>query len=250
MPYKKRLSYIFYIFAFLFIVICGAVSFYLTERAGIYKVYGVKFEITGSQKDQYTSFQGELESIVESEFGKNIWNINLKYILSQVSELNWVQDVQIQRQFPNRMSVVVLPKRVVAHIKVSRRFSRPVTQGGDLLNKVKLLEVFDVPLLSHRPFLKNEALRERAAKILTNLPDSGDISMETISSVEYNRSVDKILFTLINHKFKFRLGNENIKVRIGRIEKVLEYLERHEMTAGVIDANFSKKVLVKRVGPR
>ncbi len=247
---KKKLSYILYIFIFLFIIICGALSFYLTEAVGIYKVYHVEFEITGPQKDQYAQFQGDLENEIRSEFGKNIWNIHLKGILSKFSKWNWIQDMQVQRQFPNRIKVVVMPKKVVAHIKISKKFSRPVTQDGDLLNKMKILETFDVPLLNYRPFLKNKSLRKSAAKILSVLPQSGDISMKTISSVEYDFLGDKILFKFINHRFKVHLGRENIRVRQGRAEKVLEYLEKESITASVIDAGFSKKVLVKRVGPR
>ena len=80
--------------------------------------------------------------------------------------------------------------------------------------------------------------------MLNEMPNEGLLSHESISEINVGKK-EEIWLTHLQTKSWIKLGDENTAIKSARVAKVLEYLDHNNLKGRVIDADFSKKVLVK-----
>jgi len=99
-------------------------------------------------------------------------------------------------------------------------------------------------LLQGSEFAKNQELRKKAVKVLEELPAEGLFSKRNISEMSYN-SKDGFWISMMTSNMKVKLGEDQIALKSRRVSQVMDYLNKNNVNAKVIDANLSKKVLVR-----
>lgn len=78
---------------------------------------------------------------------------------------------------------------------------------------------------------------------MAQIPAQGSFSKSTIADI-HRGTKGQILFTLRSRGGEIHLGRQQIGVRSARVSQVLDYLQGEPLDDKVIDADYSKKVLV------
>lgn len=181
--------------------------------------------------------------------GKSLWSLDLVQIEEELKKLSWISEHQVRRHWPDRLEVSVIPKEVKFLFVGKNGQLFPVLQDGVFLKAVSGENLPDVILLRGDEFVKNNDLLKRAIHLLAEIPEQGHFSKQTISELRYDAK-EGFHANLLKSPVRIKLGEEELNLRAERISQVLEYLETHQLDARVIDANLTKKVLVRlRKGP-
>ncbi len=236
----------------------------LRHRAGLFAVKEIPIEIVMPTGDianargamiTESELRNRLQLIVRSIEGKAIWDIDLATLRASLGRDEWVQDVLISRAFPSDIKVRVRPKTAVLVLISGKEEFFPVTADGQLLKALPPGQIPDAPLLRGQAFIdgpeKIESLkkREEAVHLITSLNDRGLLASRNVSEVSWS-ATDGYTLTLVQPKVDVKLGDDHIDVRAMRVAQVLNYLAVNNLKGRVIDASFSKKVLVRlRKGP-
>lgn len=162
---------------------------------------------------------------------------------------NWIEDFQISRSWPSVLSVEIQPQAVAFLIQSTEEgqassFFTPVTLSGDMLMKVDSKEVPNTIVIHDTSFLKNKKIRDGALVLLKALPTQGKLHPSQVSEVGFDKK-EGYWIRLLQSEVKINLGEEQFEIKSARVAQVLEYLENRDLKARVIDANLSKKVLVR-----
>jgi cell division protein FtsQ len=92
--------------------------------------------------------------------------------------------------------------------------------------------------------LASEKVREGALNVISSLPASGRMSAAQVAEIGFDRK-EGYWIKLLNSETKVNFGDEQFEIKSARISQVIDYLESRNLKARVIDANLSKKVLVR-----
>ncbi|HEY1080413.1 MAG TPA: cell division protein FtsQ/DivIB, partial [Bdellovibrio sp.] len=120
----------------------------------------------------------------------------------------------------------------------------PIIRDGTFLQEVDSKEAPDVALVEGEVFLKKPELRKKAVEVLEQIPSEGSFSKKTISEIRYD-SKEGFWMTLIKTGVQVKMGEDQMSLKAARVSQVVDYLESRQFDARVIDANLSKKVLVR-----
>jgi cell division protein FtsQ len=116
--------------------------------------------------------------------------------------------------------------------------------NGELLSAVTTQAAPDVPILVGEMMEKNLELRKRSVQILGEIPEEGSFSRKAISDLHFHPK-EGFWVRLVNNKIHVNLGEDGMRMKSRRVSEVLDYINTHNFQARVIDANLSKKVLVR-----
>jgi len=119
-----------------------------------------------------------------------------------------------------------------------------VTRSGSILPVKLSKQDIDLPILRGANFHKQEPLRSKAVALLTEIPTRGLFSKQNISEIRYEDKNGFVLH-LVNRNTLVKLGKENFAQKSSFIERAISYLESQRLEGRVIDARYSKKVVVK-----
>lgn len=176
--------------------------------------------------------------------GQRIWQIDVDQISSGIQKLPWVKEVYAQRTFPNKFRIEIEPRRIVlAHID-QRGIVTPFGEDGEVLPPTTATEFPKVPLTRDQRLIKDVELRTQLTAVVAQLPEDGPFSLETVGEISLEKN-GQISFTLIGSNSIVKMSNEDVPVKIQRITKVISYLKAKNLSARVIDSDFTKKVLVR-----
>jgi hypothetical protein len=117
-----------------------------------------------------------------------------------------------------------------------------VGRDASLLSRLK--SPIDLPLLRGAQFFEDVQLRRQAVDLMNEIPFEGVFHQGLISEVRFDKHKGFELL-LTNGWTRVNMGKEDFSRRVRFIERVLNYLQEHKMQARVIDARFSKKVVVR-----
>lgn len=184
----------------------------------------------------------ELESDMQTQKGRSLWTLDLSEISEVLEQKTWIEDHSLSREWPNALVVTLKPQEVKA-LLLSKKQLVPVIHEGRLLNPIEAKLAPDVVVLEGAAF-ENETLRRKAVQVLSEIPEVGAFSRETISEMRWNRK-EGFWVTMIRHSTEVKLGEEAVAIKAARLGQVLEYLNNRGMSARSLDANLSKKVLVR-----
>jgi cell division protein FtsQ len=239
------------IYFFVSFVLGAGVLFTFFQQLGLFEVKRIPIEISvsGEQGPAPASFEGaglkeRLQASVAPLIGKRVWEINLTQMSAVFVKDEWVKDVLISRSLPNGIHVRITQKNPVLIIVSRKGEFLPVTDEGEVLGTLNAGALPDVPILRGEGFLTDTKKRARAVEFVTQLPARGPMSARNISEISWNQE-DGFTLTLIQPKLEVKLGDERMDLKALRVSQVLNYLAANQLKGRVIDASFSKKVLVR-----
>jgi cell division protein FtsQ len=259
----RRLRHLsFFLAAF---VLSGGTIFVFFNHMGIFEISGIPVEMISSTNDSgraqsqgaaERSLQKRLTSLLQDYRGKRVWEVDLVQVRAAIARDEWVKDVLISRTFLNEVRVLVRPKTVALIFVSKQNQFHPVVADGSFLAPLmasKRADVLtglpDVPLLRGEIFVKDPARRLEAVKFISAQSERGPMGVANISEIGWSNEEGYTL-TLIQPKIEVKLGEERVDLKALRVAQVLNYLSANNLKGRVIDANFSKKVLVRlRKGP-
>lgn len=226
---------------------------------GLFFVKGIPVEIVGASAGQQREApgpQGLQERVQKSlaTYGqKKIWEIPLREVKATILKDEWVKDVLISRSFPNSVNVRIVPKQTALVLVGPKGELWPITEEGTRLTTLPADALPDVALLRGEIFMKSAMKRKEAIEFALSLPENGMINKRNVSEIFWNKDEGYSLM-LMQPKVEVKLGNEQLATKVLRVGQVMNYMSANQINGlakgQVIDASFSKKVLVRlRKGP-
>jgi len=225
----------------------------LSDRTDFFDVSQVKIEMGEVQASQLpfqpdqslaNELRHRLEGRVQTALQKKIWDVSISELKRQVLEDSWVDHVQIRRILPNRLQVLISPKVPVFLLHSEKNQSSLLTANGDLVPVRLGQSHIDVPILRGDLFLKDPKLRSSALELARALPADGPLAAKNVAEVWFTNDTGFRLKLMSSH-VEIRLGEDAFAEKLARVSQILDYLSANQQQGRVIDASFSKKVLVR-----
>lgn len=176
--------------------------------------------------------------------GVSLFEVDLERIQQTIESENWIKSVEIYREWPNRLRIVIDAYDVVLLYWQNEKKIFPILQNNRLLQPLTLGQAPDRAITLEKKIFAESKIRRKAIDLLNSLPSSGSFSTAKISEVGYD-SKEGFWTELLNKELRVKLGNENFESKSLRVSQVLDYIENKQIEARVIDANLSQKVLVR-----
>lgn len=223
-----------------------ALSFWLLDRRGFFDLEHIEIILT-KNTDQ-TRFMRplvlDLDHQLEQLRGHSLWGLNLDEMNAKIAGLNWVSELQVRRHWPDRLEIQIVPKEVKFLFVGKGGQLFPVLQDGTFLSPVAVESLPDVVLLRGDDFVTNKNLLIKALRALDDIPSEGSFSKKSISEIRYDQKAG-FWATLMKAGIQVKLGEDQLVLKSERVAQVIDYLEARSFDARVIDANLTKKVLVR-----
>ncbi len=190
----------------------------------------------------------QLDQALEAYRGQSLWSLKLEEISGKIGRLNWAEEHSVARSWPSTLTIKIRPYEVKAIFLESKDRFIPVIREGKLLDPVDPSLAPDVAVLEGAQFQSHVDLRKKAVAFLDEVPKEGAFSRRTISEVHWDAK-EGFLVKMMKSGIDVRIGEDHFGLKSIRAGQVLEYLENRGVAAKSLDANLSKKVLVKLKEP-
>jgi cell division protein FtsQ len=224
----------------------AGILFYLNGRGffNIQQIEVVLEEPVEGQRAFLKPLVEQLQTSLKPYEGVSLWNINLKTVVRSVRSNDWVNQVALKRNWPSTLQVRVKAHEVKLLFLGKNGKLLPVIGDGTFLEAVAAPQAPDVAILDGEVFSKENDLRKKAVDVIEEIPAEGSFSKKTISEVRYDAK-EGFWMTLIKTGIQVKMGEDQVALKAARVSQVVDYLESRQFDARVIDANLSKKVLVR-----
>lgn len=176
--------------------------------------------------------------------GQNIWKVSLSRLRSRILENRWVEKVELWRKFPHRISTKIHLKKIVILFADEKNKIFAITGNGEKLGPIDPTLVPVVPVMYNDKLVKDPELLRKLVGMLERVPDFGGLKTENISSIDF-KPMTGLQLNLIDSETTVHLGEKNISTKGLQVLRVMDYLKSQNQKACVIDASFTKKVLVR-----
>ena len=235
-------------FFVLLIILPGAVisALWSMEQSGFFQIDHIEIALqeVPTQPQFLQPFLLDFEKQVEAYRGQSLWQVDLYKMSKELSKLEWIEDISFSRRWPSKLKILLKPKQVYFVLLGKGGKLLPVIENGQLLPAVESKQAPDVPLLQSEVFNQDSELRKKAVTVLKEISEDGNFSRKTISEVHFDKR-EGFWMTLIQSGIRVNLGDDRIALKSARVSQVLDYMEAKSFSPRVIDANLSKKVLVR-----
>lgn len=176
--------------------------------------------------------------------GTSLFKVDLSSIQKTIESENWVKSVEIYREWPNRLKIVIAAYDISMLYWQSEKKIFPILENNKLLEPLEISQAPDRTITTEKRIFADSKTREKAIQVLKSLPTAGSYSSSRISEIGFNPK-EGFWTDLLNKELRVKLGNENFESKSIRVSQVLDYIENKQIEARVIDANLSQKVLVR-----
>ena len=233
----------------IFVILPGGIAglLYSLDKKGFFNITQVEVLLEEAPAGQEAFLEPRVQNLSAELLkykGQSLWSIRLKPLSREVRDENWVQALNIKRSWPNTLSVIVKPHEVKMLLLSKSGTLLPLIESGEVLDAVEASRAPDVALLDGEDFAKSKELRQKAVAVMNEIPAKGTFSKQSISEVRYDDK-EGFWMTMIKTGIRVKMGEEQMAIKAARVSQVVDYLESHQFDARVIDANLSKKVLVR-----
>lgn len=204
----------------------------------------VVIEMPENDREAWKALNQEVADLLKVYKGRSLWGVSLREVNSKLIRYPLLQNLQIQKEWPQRLHVTYeLPPLMVIRSIGNAHFS-VLTKKGEWLGPLVWSKLPNLPWVRGEWLQKREGMTEKLLLMLGQLPDTGPLSPSKISEINFN-DADGFLLTLVKSGQQIRFGFDDFEIKALRIGQVLDYLQTRSLESRVIDANFSKKVLVR-----
>jgi cell division protein FtsQ len=242
---KKLILKLFVAFGVLPAVIAG--SMYWLNENGFFNINQVEIVLVDSpvsQSNFYSPMADKLEKQMLEFKGQSLWSVKLSQVVGLLNSQNWIESHSISRSWPSALTVKIKPHDIkLVYLGKNGKYM-PIISDGSFLDTVDSKQAPDVTLLEGENFLQKKELRQKAVKVLKEIPADGTFSRKTISEIRYDQK-DGFSMTMMKTGIQVKIGEEQVGIKSARVSQVVDYLQTRQFDARVIDANLSKKVLVR-----
>lgn len=241
--------------AFTLFPLVVALSIYSLEQQGFFKIEKIDLQVNAlsSQKNYIAPKVKALQKKLDIYRGISLWKAPLSQISKSLKEEPWIKEFQLSREWPAGISVeiktddvalLVFPQNTVESSIGEVSTIKPITRSGKVLERINSKNAPNAIVTFDSQFLISEKIREGGLEVIKALPETGKMTAAHISEIGYDRQ-EGYWIKLLNSETRVNLGEEQFEIKSARISQVIEYLEGRNLKARVIDANLSKKVLVR-----
>lgn len=199
------------------------------------------------KKNSQFFLEGVRKNILEQlEEFKNqpLWSLSLQEVSKKILNKKFIEQVSLRRSFPNELQVTVTIAAPPLLWFGSNGQLSPINHSGELLEPLSEVQYIEAPILKGDIFKNSKEKRLEVLKILKALPQKGEFSRDKISEILLVKNKD-YKFYLKNTQTLVLLSSELEPNKPNQVERVLEYLNSHQLKGRVIDGRLSKKVVVK-----
>ncbi len=191
--------------------------------------------------------QSEFDKSLGKFVGKNILSTGINQVRNFAEKQNWLSDIHVKKTLPNTLNISARVKNIVASFHAKNNIVYCLFDDGSFLKNVPLALLPDVPVISSDTMFFDSLVRNQLAFMLKEISKKKWVNLNEIDQVFYTEEKG-FSFSFLKFNLTIVLGFNNFESKMNRAQKVIdhygiEYLDEH-----VIDANFSKKVLVRK-GP-
>jgi len=176
--------------------------------------------------------------------GQNIWNVSLPKLRNRILKNHWIKKVELWRRFPGQIFTTIHLKGIVALFIDEKNRIFVITREGERLGPVEPTLVPVVPVLYNDQIAKDPEFLKKLTKVLVEIPDFGALKTENIASIDF-KPMTGLQLNLMDSEITVYLGERNISTKGLQVLRVMDYLKSQNQKARVIDASFTKKVLVR-----
>ena len=225
-------------------------SVYSLDQQGFFKIDAIDIKITvkPSQKVFVKPYVESVNAKLAAFKGNSLWKLSLKNVSEILRMESWIEDFRISRSWPSGLDIEITPHEIayLIHSREAKGASEffPVTKSAVVLEKVDSKQAPAVAVVRGEYFLKNSKIREGVVSILKSLPTIGKLQTSQVAELGYDKK-DGYWIQLIQSDVKIKYGEDQFEIKSVRVSQVMDYLDNRDLKARVIDANLSKKVLVR-----
>lgn len=225
-------------------------SIYALDQNGFFQIQKINivFKTQSDQKSYASNYVEKLDEQFQKFQGQSLWSFSLQNISEVLKQQKWIKDFRISRSWPSTIEIDIEAHEISLLLTDTQKLNlgllRPVTVEGDLLPEIDSRQAPSKALLRGDVFLKNIDKRKQAIALLKSLPAEGKMGVGSLSEINYN-SKEGFWISMIQSDLKVKLGEDQFAMKSARVSQVMDYLEKKNLKARVIDANLSKKVLVR-----
>lgn len=228
-------------------LIAGAVWYLNQKRFFDLTELDFKTEFSREHRSGKPILENEIKILAQklAEFkGTSLFEVDLEKIQKTIESENWVKSVEIYREWPNKLKIVIDAYDVVLLYWMNEKKIFPILENNRLLEPLTVGQAPDRTVTLEKKIFAESKVRKKAIDLLNSLPSSGSFSTAKISEVGFD-SKEGFWTELMNKELRVKLGNENFESKSLRVSQVIDYIENKQIEARVIDANLSQKVLVR-----
>ncbi len=228
----------------LVLVLGAGVAFHIKENLMSLERVQVQLANGSGGGHLFQRIREDLNTQLDRYRGQPLYDVSLQEMLDLIEKDRRVATASLRRTFPNRITVEISPRRPLALLLGLDGHFHPVASDASLLPSLAVPTSPDLPVLRGLSFFKSRGDRMKIVDILDVLPEEGEFSRKQISEIRMNRAKEVILF-LSESGQRVLVGKGLDKSQVERVEQVLKYLRSRSIKGRVIDARFSKKVVVR-----
>lgn len=237
----RKLFYIF--FPLVLIAVLGWAMRYESQLFIIEDVpVSIKYE--KSHHALVASVQRAFDEKLVGLKGGNIWAVDLGQLKKEIQVNPWVKSLKLNRYFPDKIVAVVEISQAALLFFDGKNNLTPVLQSGAILPTLSATTAPLVPILYNEKVFNNSVQLKKMIKLLTDLPNSGELQKVNRGSVDFDE-IAGLTIQLLAEDIQIHFGHNDIETKALQVLRVIDYLKSQKIKARVIDASFSKKVLVR-----
>ena len=221
------------------------------DRQGYYNLHEFEIEVVNRSEESgrlFVHLTSQLSERLRKFHGQSLWTLPLEDVSKELSQQLWIDSFKIVRVWPHRVRLKLFAGEIAFnYMKSSRRGVSqifPVTWEGKILEPVKAQIAPLVPFVNSSDLVETRESLARTLNVLKDIPQEGMFSRNKISEIGFKKN-DGFWVQLIHSDIHINLGEDQIARKSRRLAQVLDYVESREIDVRVIDANLSKKVLVR-----
>ncbi len=204
----------------------------------------VEVEFVENQAFLLSHIKPSLLAEIESLKGQNLWRLSLKNVRESLLKNGWIKEVEIQRRFPNELMVSFNLQDVAFLYINAKKQIRPVSLLGELLPALPIGLLPSAPIVRNIKIIEDQELLKKVLALVRQVPQIGPLNLDNVASIDY-QSTTGLAFELIEEGAIVYFGEQDIQTKALQVLKVTDYLKSQKQKVRVIDASFSKKVLVR-----
>ncbi len=204
----------------------------------------VEMSFRENQEALLVALKPDIQKSFQSLKGQNIWTVSLSRFRSELLNNPWVKEVELSRRFPGAIFSRVHFNQVSLLFADKKNRLFPVLENGTKMPRIKANVTPVAPLLRNNNIFRDPARLQNVLSLYEQVPAIGAFKKGNIALVDHN-SVSGLTLHLIKSDVIVHLGDQNIQTKALQVLRVIDYLESQKHKARVIDASFTKKVLVR-----
>lgn len=192
----------------------------------------------------------EILGLAGVDTGKDLLRMNLKRMGEHLLENPWVETVQINRYFPDTVSIIITEREPVAIVNMG--FIYYLDKKGNVFKVLNQGDKLDYPVVTgfseeeigSDPKGSREAL-EAACDLLKILREKGAFILADVSEIHYDAGYGFTLFTAAG-ALPVKIGSGDFTAKVERFARIYQSLMAQLPSIHYIDLDYSDKIIVKK----